>query len=35
MITRLDAQVERMVVPFARQRDLLITIAGIKPSPPR
>jgi transposase len=30
MIARLDAQVEQMLVPFARQRDLLITIPGIK-----
>ena len=29
MITRLDAQVEAMMVPFARQRDLLATIPGI------
>jgi transposase len=31
MITRLDAQVEQMMVPFARQRDLLVTIPGIGP----
>jgi transposase len=30
MIARLDAQVEQMLVPFARQRDLLITAPGIK-----
>ena len=29
MIARLDAQVESMMVPFARQRDLLATIPGI------
>jgi transposase len=29
MIARLDAQVEAMMVPFARQRDLLATIPGI------
>lgn len=31
MITRLDAQVEEMMVPFTRQRDLLATIPGIGP----
>jgi transposase len=31
MIARLDAQVESMMVPFARQRDLLATIPGIGP----
>jgi transposase len=31
MIARLDAQVEEMMVPFARQRDLLATIPGIGP----
>lgn len=31
MITRLDAQVEQMMAPFARHRDLLITIPGIGP----
>lgn len=29
MIARLDAQVEAMMVPFARQRDLLVTIPGL------
>jgi transposase len=29
MIAKLDAQVEGMMVPFARQRDLLATIPGI------
>lgn len=29
MIARLDAQVEKMMAPFARQRDLLVTIPGI------
>jgi transposase len=29
MIAKLDAQVEAMMVPFARQRDLLATIPGI------
>ena len=29
MIAKLDAQVEAMMVPFARQRDLLTTIPGI------
>ena len=29
MIAKLDAQVEAMMVPFARQRDLLVTIPGI------
>jgi transposase len=32
MIARLDAQVEQMMVPFARQRDLLVTIPGIGPT---
>ena len=31
MIARLDAQVEQMMVPFARQRELLVTIPGIGP----
>jgi transposase len=31
MITRLDAQVETMMIPFARQRELLATIPGIGP----
>ena len=31
MIARLDAQVEQMMTPFARQRDLLVTIPGIGP----
>jgi transposase len=31
MISRLDAQVESMMVPFARQRELLDTIPGIGP----
>ena len=31
MIARLDAQVEEMMVPFARSRDLLVTIPGIGP----
>lgn len=31
MIARLDAQVEKMMAPFARQRDLLVTIPGIGP----
>jgi transposase len=31
MISRLDAQVESMMIPFARQRDLLDTIPGIGP----
>ena len=31
MIARLDAQVEKMMTPFARQRDLLVTIPGIGP----
>jgi len=31
MIATLDAQVEAMMVPFARQRDLLATIPGIGP----
>ena len=31
MIARLDAQVEQMMIPFARQRDLLVTIPGIGP----
>ena len=31
MISRLDAQVEQMMVPFARQRGLLVTIPGIGP----
>jgi transposase len=30
MIAQLDAQVERMLVPFARQREVLITAPGIK-----
>ena len=30
MVARLDAQVAQMLIPFARQRDLLITIPGIK-----
>jgi transposase len=30
MIARLDAQVEQMMTPFARQRDLLVTIPGIR-----
>ena len=29
MIARLDAQVEQMMIPFARQRQLLVTIPGI------
>jgi transposase len=29
MIAKLDAQIEAMMVPFARQRDLLATIPGI------
>jgi transposase len=32
MIAKLDAQVEAMMVPFARQRDLLVTIPGIGPA---
>jgi transposase len=32
MIARLDTQVEQMMVPFARQRDLLVTIPGIGPT---
>jgi transposase len=31
MIARLDAQVEQMMIPFARQRELLVTIPGIGP----
>ena len=31
MIARLDAQVEQIITPFARQRDLLVTIPGIGP----
>ncbi len=31
MIARLDGQVEQMMIPFARQRQLLITIPGIGP----
>jgi transposase len=31
MIARLDAQVEQMMAPFARHRDLLVTIPGIGP----
>ena len=31
MIARLDAQVEKMMAPFAPQRDLLVTIPGIGP----
>jgi transposase len=31
MIARLDSQVEKMMTPFARQRDLLVTIPGIGP----
>ena len=31
MIAKLDAQVELMMIPFARQRDLLDTIPGIGP----
>jgi transposase len=31
MIAKLDAQVEAMMVPFAAQRDLLVTIPGIGP----
>jgi transposase len=31
MIARLDAQVEHMMIPFARHRDLLVTIPGIGP----
>jgi transposase len=31
MIARLDAQVEKMMAPFARQRELLVTIPGIGP----
>lgn len=31
MIARLDAQVEQMMVPFARQAELLVTIPGIGP----
>jgi transposase len=29
MIAKLDAQVEAMMVPFARQRDLLVPIPGV------
>ena len=32
MIARLDAQVEAMMAPFARQRDLLATIPGVGPA---
>lgn len=32
MIARLDAQVEHMMIPFARHRDLLVTIPGIGPA---
>jgi transposase len=35
MIARLDAQVESMMVPFARQQDLLATIPGSGLRPPR
>lgn len=31
MIARLDGQVEQMMIPFARQRQLLVTIPGIGP----
>lgn len=31
MINRLDTQVEQMMIPFARQRGLLVTIPGIGP----
>ena len=31
MITRLDDQIEAMMVPFQSQRDLLTTIPGIGP----
>jgi transposase len=31
MIAKLDAQIEAMMIPFARQRDLLATIPGIGP----
>jgi transposase len=31
MVAQLDAQVEAMMVPFARQRDLLATIPGTGP----
>ena len=31
MITRLDDQIEAMMVPFRSQRDLLITIPGVGP----
>jgi transposase len=31
MIARLDTQVDQMMIPFARQRDLLVTIPGIGP----
>jgi transposase len=31
MIAKLDAQVEAMMVPFTRQRDLLATIPGSGP----
>jgi transposase len=31
MIARLDAQVEKMMTPFAAQQDLLVTIPGIGP----
>jgi transposase len=32
MIAQLDAQVEHMMIPFARHRDLLVTIPGIGPA---
>jgi transposase len=32
MITRLDAQIEAMMIPFAAQRQLLATIPGIGPA---
>jgi transposase len=31
MINRLDTQVEQMMIPFARQQELLVTIPGIGP----
>jgi hypothetical protein len=33
MINRLDTQVEQMMIPFARQQGLLVTIPGIGRSP--
>lgn len=32
MIVQLDAQVEQMMIPFTRHRDLLVTIPGIGPA---